>query len=375
MPILQNKTIVHLKNAIETLKRENLEYQESQTRFKTVFENSKLGNKIISPELKILQVNPAMVALLGYDNKEDIIGSKILDYAPDHCHKDWKVLQEKLWQKSMPSFSLETCLLRKDGTLIWCQVTSILFTDNGETLGYTIIENVTEKHLLRIQKEEFISVASHELKTPITTLILSLQLIIRKMTLGIVVTEDVIKLCDSADKNATKLNHLVNDLLNSSKIDHGQLDLNRSSFMLADVIEGCCTHVRLEGKYQITYTGDHSLMVYADKYKIDQVLVNFVNNAVKYSPASLEIIIHAEKIPGFTKVSVTDRGWGIAPENIVKLFNRYYRIGTEHHYASGLGLGLYISSEIIKKHDGEIGVNSDIGKGSTFWFTLPDIAN
>jgi PAS domain S-box-containing protein len=373
MPILKSKTIAHLQNAIETLKKENFEYQDSQTRFKTVFENSKLGNKIISPELKILQVNPAMVQLLGYDTKEEIIGTKILDYAPDYCHKDWKILQEKLWQKSMPSFSLESCLLKKDGTLMWCQITSILFPDNGETLGYTIIEDVTEKHLLRTQKEEFISVASHELKTPITTLILSLQLLTRKMNIGSDVTEDMVKLCNNADKNANKLSHLVNDLLNSTKIDHGQFSLNKSAFVVADVIDGCCTHIRLEGKYTITYTGDHSLTVYADQYKIDQVLVNLVNNAVKYSPDSMEILIHVEKIPGFTKVSVTDRGKGIAPENIAKLFDRYYRIGTEHHYASGLGLGLYISAEIIKKHGGEIGVDSVLGKGSTFWFTLPDV--
>ena len=365
-------TIASLQDVIETLKKENKEYQESQTRFKTVFENSRLGNKIISSELKILQVNPAMVELLGYTNKEEIIGSKIFDYAPDYCHHDWKILQEKLWQKSTPSFSLETCLLKKDGTTIWCQVTSILFPDNGETLGYTIIEDVTEKHLLRLQKEEFISVASHELKTPITTLILSLQLMDRKMNIGVSVTEDMIKLCSSADRNATKLSHLVNDLLNSSKIDHGQFGLNKSIFVMADVIDGCCTHIRLEGKYTIDYTGDHSLKVNADHYKIDQVLVNFVNNAVKYSPESLGILIHVEKIPGFTKVIVTDHGRGIAPENISKLFERYYRIGTEHHYASGLGLGLYISSEIIKKHGGEIGVESVIGKGSSFWFTIPD---
>src|SRR5471030_191910 len=125
-------------------------------RFETVFENSLVGNKIISSDLKIKQVNPALVRLLGYDTKEDLIGTRILDYAPPHCHRDWKLLQEKLWKKLMPSFSLETCLLKRDGTLIWCQVTSILFEDNGETFGYTIIEDVTEKYHLKLQKEEFI---------------------------------------------------------------------------------------------------------------------------------------------------------------------------------------------------------------------------
>jgi len=364
-------TIISLQQENAILKQEKLAYQDSQARFKTVFENSRLGNKIISSDLKIIQINAALVELLGYEYKEELLGKAILDYAPEHCHKDWRKLQEKLWEKSLPSFSLETCLIRKDGETVWCQVTSILFSDNGETLGYTIIEDVTEKHNLRIQKEEFISIASHELKTPITTLKASLQLMDRKMKKESNIHDDLFRLCNNAEKNVIKLNHLVDDLLNSTQIDHGQMALNKSLFVMADVIDGCCTHIRLEGKYKIVYTGDHALKVYADQYKIDQVLVNFVNNAVKYAPESLEILIHVEKIPGFTKVIVTDHGVGIAPENISKLFERYYLIGTENHYVSGLGLGLYISAEIIKIHDGAIGVDSVMGKGSSFWFTLP----
>lgn len=359
-------------SALSSARKEIAELEESQSRFKTVFENSRLGNKIISSELKILQINLALVNLLGYDKKEELIGKAILDYAPDDCHKHWKLLQGKLWEKSLPSFSLETCLIRKDGTIVWCQVTSILFQDNGETFGYTIIEDVSERHNLRSQKEEFISIVSHELKTPITTLKASLQLMSRKMKADPIVNDDIFRLCDNAERNVLKLTHLVDDLLNSSKIDHGQMSLNKSTFTLADVIEGCCTHIRLEGKYNIIYTGDHSLKVTADHYKIDQVLVNLVNNAVKYAPDSLDILIHVEKIPGFIKVTVTDHGDGILPENIPKLFERYYRVGSENHYASGLGLGLYISAEIIKKHHGNIGVDSVVGKGSSFWFTLPD---
>jgi len=348
------------------------EYQESQVRFRTVFEASRLGNKIISPELKILQVNPAMVALLGYDTKEEIIGTVIFDYAPPDCHKDWRFLQQKLWQKATPSFSLETCLQRKNGTIIWCQVTSILFPDKGETLGYTIIEDITEKYNLRLQREEFISVASHELKTPITSLQATLQVISRMVNGGNENTENLKKFVANAERHTSKLNHLVGDLLNTTKIEHGQLTLNTNTFTVSDVIDGCCSHIQLEGKHHIKYKGDHSLKVVADQHKIDQVLINIVNNAVKYAPESGAIIVHVEKIEGFTKISVTDKGPGIPPESLGKLFDRYYRVDEYKKQISGLGLGLYISAEIIKQHGGEIGVESRLGVGSTFWFTLPD---
>jgi PAS domain S-box-containing protein len=123
--------------------------EESQDRFQTVFESSTLGNKIISSDLKILQVNPALVALLGYDFKEDLIGTTILDYSPVDHRRHWQTLQEKLWTHASSSFSLETTLIKKDGSIIWCQVNSILFCDKGETLGYTIIEDITNHHQLR----------------------------------------------------------------------------------------------------------------------------------------------------------------------------------------------------------------------------------
>ena len=97
----------------------------------------------------------------------------------------------------------------------------------------------------------------------------------------------------------------------------------------------------------------------------------FVNNAVKYAPHSKEILIRIEKVNNMAKVSVIDKSPGISPEKIPHLFDRYYRVDSSGSQYSGLGLGHYISAEIIKKHSGEIGVDSELGKGSTFWFTLP----
>jgi PAS domain S-box-containing protein len=359
------------RNSVRISHQEQADYQESQVRFRTIFETSKLGNKVISSDLKIQQVNPAMVALLGYDKKEDIIGTRILDYAPEEFHEHWKLLQTKLWKTNMPSFTLETCLRKKDGSVIWCQVNSILFKDKGETLGYTIIEDITEQHELKNQRENFISIASHELRTPLTSLQAYLQVMHRMIENDTAITDKLKKLSANSSRSILKLAALVRDLLDSTKMSKGQLNLNISNFTISDLVNKCCNDVRAEGKYNITYKGDLYLKISADEQKIDQVLVNLVNNAVKYAPESKEIVVELQELDDKVKISVIDFGKGIQKDKIPFLFNSYYQVEKVDKNIQGLGLGLYISAEIMKKHNGEIGVDSEIGKGSTFWFTIP----
>lgn len=362
-----------LQHEVDILKMEKKAYQESHDRFSKVFERSRLGNKIIDQDLRILQVNQSLVTLLGYDDKDEIIGTRIFDYAPEDRREDWRFLQEKLWAKLTPSFSLETCLRRKDGSLIWCQVTSILIPENGKSLGYTILEDVTEQYNLRLQREEFISVASHELKTPITSLKATLQVMNQIIAVKPEIPQELTKLGQNADRHVTKLVRLVEDLLNTTKIEQGQLTLNKTLFSISEVIDGCCSHIDITGDFKIIPKGDHSHKVMADQHKIDQVMVNLVNNAVKYAPHSKEIFIHVEHLNKQTRIAVTDKGNGIEKENLSRLFDRFYRGKKQKGDASGLGLGLYISAEIIRRHGGEMGVESIIGDGATFWFTLPDV--
>ncbi len=369
---MESKKSLAKKNAVSAQENIKLNAPGSLGRYRTIFEYSLLANKIISPELKIIQVNMALVGLLGYNKKEEIIGTQILDFSPEEDHQHWKLLQEQLWQKETPFFSLETRLIRKDGTLIWCQVTSILFPDESGQLGYTIIEDISEQHQLKLHKEEFISVASHELKTPITSLKANLQLMGRMLKSETQVTERLIKMAENAERHAIKLGFLVSDLLSSTKIEQGQLSLKKTDFILKGLVDDCCSHIRLEGKYHINYLSSPSFTLFADRDKIDQVLVNLVNNAVKYAAESFEIVVDAKHTKGTTRVTVSDKGKGIAPENLENLFERYFRLTKDNNRTTGLGLGLYISAEIIRLHGGEMGVESELGKGTTFWFTVPN---
>ena len=378
-----------LKSEIAQLKKENAQFKalaieqdnsnldgltkKSLMRFKTVFESSRLGNKIIDANLNILQVNPSLVKLLGFNKKEQVIGTRILDYVPDDFRKDWIVFQENLSHKSTPSFSLDTCLSRIDGTVIWVHVTSILFEEGDQTLGFTVIEDITEQHKLRLQREEFVSIASHELKTPITSLKAVIQLLNRMIKKEPVIAEKIANLASHAELYTTKLIHLVEDLSDSTKIEQGQLSLNKNNFLLSKVLDECCNHIPVDGKHYITNKGDMETVVFADQNKIEQVLINLVNNAVKYAPDSEEIIIEIKNQGDKILVCVIDYGPGISPDSLPKVFNRYYRVSREGVRRSGLGLGLFIASEIIRRHDGEIGVNSELGKGCQFWFTIPHL--
>ena len=259
----------------------------------------------------------------------------------------------------------------KDGSVIWCQVTSILFRDNGETLGYTIIEDITEQYKLRQQKEEFISVASHELKTPFTALKATLQVMNRILDKEDGALDTLRRLGKNAEKSSVKLTHLIADLLNTTKISQGQLALNCTTFNANEMIDSCCSHIQADSMYHVQFEGEDKTMVYADEQKVEQVLINLVNNAIKYAPDSYNINVRVEQLASAVKITVTDEGPGIAPEHLNQLFNRYFRVDEQSSQTSGLGLGLYISSEIIRRHGGEMGVESELGKGTSFWFTLP----
>jgi signal transduction histidine kinase len=246
-----------------------------------------------------------------------------------------------------------------------------LFDADGNAHRFSgILQDVTEEFRLQQRKDEFISVASHELKTPITSINASMQ-ILQRLIKTESVSDKIAMFVTKANQNLNKLVHLLDDLLNVTKIQQGQLGLNKTRFNLTELIKDCCEHLHLDDSYQFILNGDTELMVYADYRRIDQVLVNLVNNAIKYSPQSKKIeitITHADEI---AKVAVRDFGIGINPEKLPHLFDRYYRVDALGHQFSGLGLGLYISSEIINRHDGKIGVDSTLGNGSNFWFTIP----
>ena len=269
-------------------------------------------------------------------------------------------------------YDYEIAVQPKDGERFYISVNAAPLRDQNGSLigGIGTFMDVTNRRKISQQKDEFISIASHELKTPLTSLKASMQLLSRIVSSN-PASDKIPDFLEKANKNLLKILYLTDDLMNVSKIQHGQLPLNKTRFNLSNLLNDCCNHVKADSSYTFIIEGDKDVEVYADYPRIDQVVVNLVNNAVKYAPNSKIIKFTVVRENGTVKTSGQDFGIGISPEKLPHLFNRYYRVDPSGIQFSGLGLGLYISAEIIERHKGTIGVDSVEGQGSIFWFTLP----
>ncbi len=465
-------------------------YEECNGRFEGVFEHTSAASKIINSDLEIVKVNRALIDLLGFSEAE-IVGTKIMDYACKDVVHHWEDLQKAMWKHGQSYFKLDACLVRKDKTLAWVHITTVLFQQDKENFAYTVLDDfsyqknleemekrlsmalensrmavweldlgdgsivhtagfkqlfgiqdplkawnreqllrqfvredadklrevlaqissetaidfqgrirtldgvvrwvylqgkpageaghhpkkilgtitdITKEKLAERDKDDFIGIASHELRTPITALKASLQLL-DTMKQG--TNSKTASLITQANKSMHKITGLIDDLLNVNNLKEGQLQLRKSHFRIGSAIDDCCMHVTAEGVFEIIRSGDLDAEVEADSERIQQVVINLVNNAMKYAHGTREIRIDAKKMENALQVSVTDQGPGIEKEKLPYLFNRFYRADLSSGQYSGLGLGLYIAAEIIRRHKGQIGVDSTPGEGSTFWFTLP----
>lgn len=270
--------------------------------------------------------------------------------------------------KREESGNFETRKKGADGEYRWYLIHMQPIKDEAEQVLLWIgtATDIQELKLLQQKKDDLINIASHELKTPVASLKASMQLLHRMKHSA---SEKMQNLIDVAGRSADKVSGLITDLLDPGQLNDGGVPLRKTTFNLFCLVEDCCQgNTKLEpGRLEVT--GDRNIQVNADAKRIEQVLTNMMNNAIKYAPESKVIRVYIEKLQHLAKVSVADQGAGIAADKTAFLFDRYYR--ADHNKASGLGLGLYISAEIIRKHQGEIGVESKVAEGSTFWFTLP----
>jgi PAS domain S-box-containing protein len=223
---------------------------------------------------------------------------------------------------------------------------------------------------METRKDNFISMASHELKTPVTSLKIYRDLLERQLAEKNI--KEYNKVLAVMDNQIHKLTMLITDLLNLSKIQVGKLDFRMTTLNLVDVVQSTIDDLQPSTDHNLVIqVQKQRIIVYGDKDRLGQVLINLITNAIKYSPDGKKVIITVSTTATQARVSVRDFGVGISKDHREKIFERFYQIEAKDKTYPGLGMGLYISQEIIQRHSGKLWVDKAKGKGSIFTFTLP----
>ncbi|MCX3264865.1 PAS domain-containing protein [Pedobacter agri] len=362
---IQEKTVLE-----ETLR-------DSEQRLQGILETMAEGVGIIDVHGKLVYANPMAQQILGLTLSE--IEDRTYD---DPCWQNLRLDGTPLPQEEHPMsimmstgrqvFDVEIGVQPPDKDVFYISINAApIFDEQGNlTGGIGTFMDVTSRRLITQGKDDFISIASHELKTPVTSLKASLQLLERAHTK--LPAESREKLISQSIRSLENLSRLINDLLDTSRMEQGQMKMEKTEFSLSQLFDDCCSHLAQTSKQEIVFEGEKAQIIFADNQQIGQVLVNFITNAIKYAPDSGQILVRASITDEKEmRIGVKDYGPGIASEKLKHLFNRYYRTDYKGQKFTGLGLGLYISAEIIKNHNGKIGVDSELGIGSEFWFCLP----
>lgn len=236
----------------------------------------------------------------------------------------------------------------------------------------------TEAYLQKAlrSRDEFLSICSHELKTPLTSLKMQIQITNRlKEKKGADVAfsrENMEKFIGHADRSVERIIHLVNDMLDISRVATGRLSLKLEQVQLETLVTDVADRLKAVMEMagcELSLETDNNIMGLWDKFRIEQVITNLLTNAAKYAPEK-PVKLKTMKEGPYAVIKVIDQGQGISPEDQKRIFERFER-AIDHSTISGLGLGLYISKEIVELHHGSISVESRTGEGSTFTVKLP----
>lgn len=372
----------------EELRVTNEELAENEQRLQHMVEELRLAHEqsaklaaiVESSDDAIIGQNPDGIVtswnrgaeqMYGYTAAE-MIGKTLLPVIPDDRRYEETMILGTLGKGEMIDH-FETVRQRADRSLIHVSLTiSPIKDEEGRVVGVSkIARDITEQKRNEERKNAFIAMASHELKTPLTSLAALIQVLQKKVH-------------DSADPflpqalakamiQTKRMTAIINGFLNVSRLESGQLEIKRRLFDLTALAAGEVDEIQLTApNYHFTFKSDGPMFVFADEEKIASVISNLLTNAIKYSPNDKNIAVRCFPENGMAVISVKDQGIGIKENDLPRIFDRYYRAeGEQVRQISGFGVGLYLSAEVIRHHNGQIWAESEAGHGSTFYFSLP----
>ena len=349
------------------------EVVEEKEELQHIIESVYAGLMMVSRDGRIMQMNGSARAMFGIKSA-DALGRPYYEIIEDSKVKD--LLVRSLDGNEEVAEEITIAIPGGDGERIFQAQTALVKGDEQQTLGVVAIFNdITEIRNVERMKTAFVSTVSHELRTPLTSIKGFISTLLADME-GYYDLDTQREFYTIIDMECDRLTRLISDLLNVSRIEAGRaLDLNPKPVQLHGLIEKVLT-------VQRSYTDKHELksdiaddlpVIIADEDKVDQILTNLTNNAIKYSPRGGDVTITAKKDGDGVVVSVSDKGMGIPKDHLPKVFDRFHRVDNrDTREVGGTGIGLYLVKHLVEAHGGKIWVESEVGKGSSFIFTLPE---
>jgi len=363
------------------LARLNLEIKIERNELMSIISNLRDGVIAYDPNFKILIFNQAAEQIFNLQNK-DIVGQY---FNPERAQeKRFKLISQIIFPSLAPT------VVRRSEPGAYPQVVDISFDEpeielrvatdriidpKGQLLGFVklVHDRTREIELLR-SKTEFIAVASHQLRTPLTGIHWVFESLAKKN-----LEASQKELVDKGLEASVKLSKIVNDLLDVSKIEEGRFGFQFENVNIIAFLEELIKDVgpsaqQFNIKFYFKKPTEQSIVLSVDAQKLSMAVSNLIDNAIKYNVPNGEITLGVERVKDqpYVQISIKDTGIGIPADQINKLFTKFFRAeNVSSAHPDGTGLGLYIAKNIIKRHGGEIWAESEINRGSTFYFTLP----
>lgn len=359
-------TNYHLEKVRNELEISMAEITANENRFRFMLNAIPQQVWTAEPSGTLAYVNDVVCEDFGY-NTAEIVGHGWQEFIHP---EDIEACLDK-WVAALASgkeYMVEFRLRFADGNYYWHLGRALpLIEESGITLWLGTNTNIQVQKHNEEMKDEFLSIASHELKTPLTTIKAFNQLMMRSNK-----EKGMEKFIKKSAEQIYRLEKLITDLLDVTKINAGKMSYNMESFNFREMMIASVESMQHTAiAHQLILKDGLDIEYIGDRYRLEQVLHNFLSNAIKYSPNGEKIVIDYHIENQNIIVSIKDFGIGIAKDNLTKLFDRYYRVDNTAMRFEGLGLGLFISSEILKRHQGNFWIESAEGEGSTFYFGLP----
>ncbi|WP_462272655.1 PAS domain-containing sensor histidine kinase [Methanohalophilus sp.] len=356
--------------------------RKSESKFKNYVNNAPDGIFVTDENGFYVEVNQAACQMSGY-SKDEMIGMHILDNLPFESHS--YVINEFNKVKKSGIVDIEVPYLTKSGDKRWSRVSSTKLAEN-RVIAFikdvtdrkndenTLIQAKTIAEEANHAKSEFLANMSHELRTPLNSIIGYSQILNQNRSGNL--NEKELKYNSNVLVSGEHLLDLINNILDISKVEAGRMDYKPEKINLPEAIDGVIGLVKplaMKKSIEIRFAQNFDLLeLWADRVKFKEVMYNLLSNAIKFTPEKGEVKVYSNIVDGTVQISVSDNGIGIPREKCDDIFDPFKQVDSSlNREHEGTGLGLSLVKKYVEMHDGIIWVESEVGKGSTFTFTIP----